>query len=154
MIKNNRYEDERVRLQRLKIGNEALSLLLIFLMVSTLYKQFVSDASFSEYAIEFLGFLGASVYILVRNMIAGNNVFTNLRNKALYIIPLICGLATAAASFFMNRDYHQSGENVWLSIVSIAISFVSSAVGAFIMIYAITKINEKRTKKLEEQYEE
>ena len=148
---NNRYEDERVKLQRLKIGSEALYILMMFLLASALYKQFALNAAFKEYAVEFIGFLGASIYILIRNGFAGNNVFTNLKNKVLYIIPIVCGLATAAASFIMNREYHLSGQNIWLSMISLIVSFVSSAVGAFILVYVLININEKRTTKLEQQ---
>lgn len=152
-MKNNRYEDERVKQQRLKIGNEALILLMIFLMVSVLYQQFLLDASFKEYRVEFIGWLGASLYILIRNIFAGNNIFTNLKSKSLFIIPIICALSATAASFIMNRDYHLSGENIVLSIVTLLITFVISGVGAFAATYIIKKLNEKQSKKLEEKYD-
>lgn len=151
---NNRYEDERVKQQKLKIGSEALWFLMMFLMASVLYKQFVLDAEFKEYMVEFIGFFGASVYIVIRNIFAGNNMFSNLKNKALYIIPLICGLATTAASFVMNREYHMSGENIGLSIAALLVSFASSAVGSFILIYVIYKSNKKRADKLAEKYDQ
>ena len=76
-MKNNNIQDERVTAQKRKITSEAFLLVMTFLIGSILVKQFVYDASFSEYAIEFIAFFGASLYITIRNIFVDNNLFTD-----------------------------------------------------------------------------
>lgn len=67
-------EDERIAAQRRKIQSDACGILLIVLLVSTLVQQYVFDAPFSQYAVEFVCFVGASIYIVIRNIISGNDL--------------------------------------------------------------------------------
>jgi len=152
-MKNNRHEDERVKMQKLKIGSEALSLVMVLLMVSMLVKQFVLEASFKEYMIEFIGFFGASVYIIIRNIFVGNTLFPNTKKKVLFIIPLVCGVTITIVSFLSNLESHLQSGNLVMTLIVLLIAFITSTVGSFVVIYLIYKGNEKRSKKLEEKFD-
>jgi len=152
-MKNNRYEDERVRMQKLKIGSEALSLVMVLLMVSMLVKQFVLEAPFKEYMIEFIGFFGASVYIIIRNIFVGNTLFPNTKKKSLYIIPLVCGVTITIVSFVSNLESHLQSGNLAMTLIVLSVAFITSTIGSFVVIYLIYRSNEKRSKKLEEKFD-
>lgn len=63
-MKNNQINDERVTNIKRQIVGEAYGLVMIFLLSSILIKQFILNAEFSQYAVEFIAFL-VQVYILL-----------------------------------------------------------------------------------------
>lgn len=153
-MKNNRYEDERVRMQKLKIGSEALAILLVLLVVSMLVKQFIFEASFSEYIVEFIGFFGVSIYILIRNIFVGNTLFPNIKKKALFIIPIICGITVTIVSFVSNLEFHLQSGNLAKTLLVLLVAFLSSAIGCFVFTYLLYRGNKIRSKKLEEKFDD
>lgn len=78
-----------------------------FLIISVLIKQFVFDATFSEYAIEFIAFFGACFYILIRSIWVGNNIYScdSQGNRLIIVNSLVIGVTiTATALFLQIRD--------------------------------------------------
>lgn len=86
-MKRQNIQDERVLAQRYKISNEAYSILMIALIASILVQQFLLNAPFEQYAAEFICFFGMSIYMIVRYMMLGINIYGE--GKRAKIIPLV-----------------------------------------------------------------
>ena len=80
-MKTNQMNDERVINERRKITAEAYGLIMIFLLISMLVKQFIFHSEFNEYAVEFIAFFGSSIYIVIRNIFVGNNLYEEAIKK-------------------------------------------------------------------------
>ena len=151
-------QDERVVAQKRKIGSDGFTILLFGLLLSVLIQQYVFDAPFSQYAVEIIFYIIASIYLIVRNMMVGNSLFKdNKRGQKIVVInSLICGLIIAVISTTSN--YIKYGAlrmgNVWNVILIASITFVSGAITCFIAMEILFLANNKRQKQIEEQYED
>lgn len=154
MMKKNHYEDERVKMQRLKITSEAYAILMIILMSSMLIKQFILDASSSEYLVEAVGFFGVSVYILARNIFVGNQLFPGDKKKTMLLRPFITGIVVTVVTYFRNLEAHQNSENIPMTILALLITFASAFISTFAVLYIIDKINTNKIRKLEEKFDD
>ena len=65
-MKKQKFQDERVLTQRRKIGNEALTILLIVLFGSVLVQHYFLNAPFEQYAVEFISFAGISILAILK----------------------------------------------------------------------------------------
>ena len=138
------YDDERIRLQKLKIVNEAYVLVMLVLIVSLLVKQFYLHAAFSEYMTEFIAFFGASVYILVRMVTVGHRIYSGKKKLALILVPLVTSIVVTLLSFLGNYKDHIRIQNFSTSFFALLITFVSSFLGAFVVIMVVDKLSRKQ----------
>src|SRR5665647_2838018 len=94
-MKKNLIHDERAVAQKRKIGSETCNLLLGGLGISLLIKEYVFNVPFSQYATELLCLFGACIYIVIRNIIAGNDLCEtkNSGKKSVVLMSLVVGLA-------------------------------------------------------------
>lgn len=79
-------QDERVLAQQRKIQSDGFTLLIWLLLISVLVQQFFMRAPLSQFLGEFLCMLAASLFVVIRNLIAGNSLYPangskNLRNS-------------------------------------------------------------------------
>ena len=156
-MKNNLIQDERAVAQKRKIGSEACNLLLGGLIISFLIKEYVFSLPFSQYATELLCSLGASIYIVIRNIIAGNDLCEtkNSGKKSVVLMSLVVGLAVCVSAGIAN--YARYGEkytdvtDVAFFLITLAILFVSGTVLTFLIYSPIYTLNQKRQKKIAEE---
>lgn len=143
--------DERIINDRRKITNEAFSLVMVFLIGSILVQQYVFKASFEEYITEFICFFGASIYIIIRNTMLGNRIVSENTNKNRVIIlnSLIVGLVIAVITTYRMMKITPITIEVVPTVLS---SFLIGSLSAGISFFIITKLNERKVKKIEKQY--
>ena len=153
-MKKNLIHDERAVAQKRKIGSEACNLLLGGLIISLLIKEYVFNVPFSQYVTELLCLFGALIYIVIRNIIAGNDLCETKNNgkKSVVLMSLFGGLVTCVTSGIAN--YARYGEKYTDGIfflITLAILFVSGTVVTFLICLPIYKLNQKRQKKIAEE---
>lgn len=153
-MKNNLIQDERAVAQKRKIGSEACNLLLGGLGISLLIKEYVFNVPFSQYATELLCLFGASIYIVIRNIIAGNDLFETKGKgkKSVGLISLVVGLAVCVSAGSANyARYGEKYTDGTFFLITLAILFVSGTVVTFLIYSPIYKLNQKRQKKIAEE---
>lgn len=151
-MKTKRIQDERVTAQKRKITSEAYSYVMIFLLGSVLVKQFVFHAEFSEYAIEFIAFFGSSFYIVIRNLLVGNHLFSMDNNKGKIILnTLVTSSTITVVLAFMNMGERGSRSEFMIQMV---IVFVIAGLASLVSNYGLYKLNQRRIEKLEKHYDE
>lgn len=150
---DNKINDERVIYQKRKITNEAYILIMTFLICSLLIKQLVFRLEFSEYAIEFICFFGASFYILIRNILIGNNLFSNNsdRKKMMVVNSFVSGLTIAAVTFY---NLIRKGTTFNDTILNLILTFIISTLSSFITWFAITKLSQRRIEIIEKKLDD
>ncbi|MCU5331957.1 MULTISPECIES: DUF6773 family protein [Bacillus] len=152
-MKNNIVIDERVQALKRKITNEAFQLLMLFLLGSILVKQFVLRIDFLGYSTEFIAFFGASFYILIRNIFVGNKIFLNeeKKNKSIIINSLINGVVITAVIAIIQYSNSEISEGYGVTLI---VGFLVSTLSTFLIYMIISWVNQKRIKKIEEQFED
>lgn len=153
-MKNNLIQDERTVAQKRKIGSEACNLLLGGLIISLFIKGYVFNVPFSQYATELICLLGAFIYIVVRNIIAGNDLFEtkDKGKKSVVLISLVVGFVVCVSAGSANyARYGEKYTNSTFFLITLAILFVSGTVLTFLIYSPIYKLNQKRQKKIAEE---
>lgn len=153
-MKNNNIQDERVTAQKRKITSEAFLLVMTFLIGSILVKQFVYNASFSEYAIEFIAFFGASLYLTIRNIFVGNNLFPHdnqEKKKSIIVNSLVTGITITAVTAFLH--FKELGNSGGL-IITLVSAFVISTLVSFALYFCLNILNKRRIAKLENRFDD
>lgn len=148
-MKTNQMNDERVINEKRKITTEAYGLIMIFLLISMLVKQFIFHSEFNEYAVEFIAFFGASIYIVIRNIFIGNNLYEE-NKKRLPINSIIMGLSsTFALALLRYKEFNTRNDFILESITT----FICATLSSFLFIYITNKITQKRIKYVENKYD-
>jgi len=153
-MKKNLIYDERDVAQKRKIGSEACNLLLCGLIISLLIKEYIFNVPFSQYATELLCLVGASMYIVIRNIIAGNDLCETKgkSKKSVVLISLVVGLAVCVSGGITNyARYGDKYTDVRFFLITLAILFVCGTVVTFLIYSPIYKLNQKRQKKIAEE---
>lgn len=148
--------DERAVSQKRKIGSETCNLLLGVLLISLLVKEYVLNVPFSQYATEVVCLFGATIYIVIRNIIAGNNLYETKYNngkKSVVVYSLVAGLVVCITAGIANyaRYGEKYADGTLFFLITLAILFVSGTVVTFLMYWPIYLINKKRQKKIAEK---
>lgn len=152
-MKSNVIQDERVAAEKRKIANEAFIFIMIFLIGVVLVKQFIFEASFSEYAVEFIAFFGASFYIMIRNILIGNSPFgidNHRKNRMMIINSVVIGLTNTVVSEFLN--FKRNG--ISLSIKDLIIIFIISILEVFAISFILNILSKRRSEKLENKFDD
>lgn len=158
-MNNHNMRDERVVSQRLKINNEAYGIIMVVLIVSILIQQFLLDAPFTQYAAEFIAFFGISIYVIVRNMTLGLNLFGDGKRakKIPWINSIVLGMTVTAINGILNYSKyseHYQADGIWLFLAGLLIMFVSVSALCFALLFFLNYLNRKRQKKIDEQLDE
>ena len=155
-MKQQKVHDERVTAQRRKIGSETCQLLMFALIGSIFVKQFVYSAPFSQYTVEFICVMGASVYILIRNFLSGINLFDGKRGfKVMVVVNSVITALTVTTinGVFRYRAYEEHfTDELGLFILTLAITFVSAFVITFAILFTSFLLNKKRQEKIEKSF--
>lgn len=152
-MKKQVIKDERILAQKRKIGSDAFQILFYGLLASILIQQYIFTAPFSQYAVEVILLIASSVYILVCNLMVGNNIFSSDKSsgKLVVINSIICGLIVTIINTVLN--YAQLGSlfktDIGNTIMISAITFASAAMVAFVAFSLLYLINKKRQEQIE-----
>ena len=150
-MKKNIIKDERVSMQKQKITTEAFSLIMMFLIGAILVKQFIFQLEFHEYVVEFIAFFGGCIYIIVRNICVGNNLFGENKKSLPIVNSFIIGVTTTAVTTFL---HYEEFNNVNNFIGEMIVAFLSSTLAAYLFYYILNKVTEKRIKVIEKKFDE
>jgi len=154
-MKKNLRQDERAVSQKRKIGSETCNLLLGGLFISLLVKEYVLNVPFSQYATEVICLFGAVIYIVIRNIIAGTDLYETKNNngkKSVIVNSLVGGLAVCVTAGIANyARYGEKYADGTLFFITLAILFVSGTVLIFLGYSVIYILNKKRQKTIAEE---
>jgi len=153
MMKREKIQDERLLAQKRKIGSDAFQILFYGLLLSVLIQQYMFNAPFSQYAVEVVLFLVTSIYVVIRNLMVGNDLFTSnkLGNKLVIINSVVCGLTVAVVNTTLNylkyRDLFKT--DIVNTMLVALITFLSASFIAFVPLETLYIINKKKQMQME-----
>ncbi|MEG0847338.1 MAG: DUF6773 family protein [Niameybacter sp.] len=152
-MKKSIKQDERVVSEKRKIGSDACQLLMVYLIGSVLVQQYVFQAPFKAYAVEFVGFFGASLYIVIRALMRGHEVVPKKNaTKTAVINSLVTGVTIALVTVFLNSGNATTvSEKGGALAMSIGISFVVATGASFVLYMGMNWWSRKRQKALEQE---
>lgn len=152
-MKREKIQDERILIQKRKIGSDAFQILFYGLLLSALIQQYMFNAPFSQYAAEVILFIAISVYIIVRNIMVGNDLFESSKysQKLVVLNSLVTGLVVAIINTTLN--YMKLGEwfkrDIINTLLVAAVTFLSSSIITFIAFETLYIVNKKKQEKIE-----
>lgn len=157
-MKKKNINDERLIFQKRKIGSDAYAIISLGLIVSAIIQQYVFQAPFSQYVVELILFLIGTIYIVLRNIMAGNDLFDdgNKVQKTIIINSIVSGLTIAIitiTSNIINLGLEKMGNTITLLTIFF-ITFLCGA-GVSIICFAILSfINKKGQKAIAIKYDD
>lgn len=154
-MKNQNLQDERILMQRRKISSEAYGILMIVLLVSMVLQQFLFNAPFEQYAAEFICFFGMSIYMTVRYMMVGLNIYgEGERAKRISLVnSIVTGTTITAVNGVLNytRYAEHYKDNIGLFIATLAVTFISATVTVFALLSCFIYLNKKRIESIQKR---
>lgn len=158
-MKTQNLQDERIVAQHRKINSEAYGILMIVLLCSMLVQQFLLNAPFEQYAVEFICFFGMSLYMIIRYMTLGLNIYGEGKraNAIPFVNSIVAGITVTTINGILNytryaEQYKEDGIGYFIAVL--AITFISATVSAFVVLFTLDCINKKRQEKIEKQLDE
>ncbi|MDU1540786.1 MAG: DUF6773 family protein [Paeniclostridium sordellii] len=157
-MKKKKIQDERVLSQKRKIGNDAFQIISLGLFLSVLVQQYIFDAPFSQYAVEMILLITVSLYVIVRNIMVGNDIFdSNKVNQRVVIInSIICGIIITIVNTILNyikfRDIFIT--DIVNSVVVSLVTFVCASFVSFVVLQILYVINKRKQIQIEIQLED
>lgn len=157
-MKKKKIQDERVLSQKRKIGNDAFQIISLGLFLSVLVQQYIFDAPFSQYAVEMILLITVSLYVIVRNIMVGNDIFdSNKVNQRVVIInSIICGIIITIVNTILNyikfREIFTT--DIVNSVVVSLVTFVCASVVSFVVFQILYVINKRKQIQIEIQLED
>ncbi|MDD2235215.1 MAG: hypothetical protein PHZ11_07560 [Desulfitobacteriaceae bacterium] len=158
-MKKQNLQDERVVAQRRKINSEAYGILMIALLFSMLIQQYLLNAPFKQYAVEFICFLCMSFYVIIRYMTLGLNIYgEGKRAKAIPIVnSIVAGIVVTVINGVLNytqyaAQYREAGIGYFIAVL--AITFISATVLSFVVLFGLDYLNKKKQSKIQKQLDE
>ena len=145
--------DERVILSKRKIQSDGFMLVYFILLISILIQQFL-EAPVSQYIVEMVVWIAMSVYLLICNLVKGNDIYPSKNGKSNSFIILqsvFTGIIIAIITTIQN--YFSYGEIVKDTIVFNAIavgavSFISASIMTFLVLKLFAYLNDKKQEKI------
>ncbi len=141
-MKNDRIQDERIVLTRRKIQSDAYQVLVCILVISIIVQQFFLNAPFSQFAVEFFCLIGSGIYMTIRHLTAGIDIWSSKEksSKSLLISILTSGVISVILLAFL------SGED---NIENLVLFFVCFTVFSFIIHTLMRFINKKKQESID-----
>lgn len=144
-----RYKDERVVREQRKIASEAFQLVLMFLLGSILYKQFVLDYEFNAYMIEYIAFFGSVFYVVFRKIYLGIDVNNKKSELRTYLInSLVSSIVIVVVIIFINEKDLNTGVIIE-GILGFIVAYIITLLTQLGMSFLSKKRADKITKELE-----
>lgn len=148
-MKKQIVKDERVLTLRRKIQSDAFQIIIIGLLVSILIQQYVFKAQFPQYAVEAVMLIAASIYVVVCNLMVGNDIFDSTKSsrKLVIISSLVCGGAVAVVSAVLNENLFKAGN--LSAVFVVVVTFLSATFTSFVVLEFFYRANKKKQESLE-----
>lgn len=152
-MKKTIIKDERLITEQRKTISEAFTLVMIFLLASTLVQQLVFKATFQQYAVEFIAFFGGCAYMLVRNILLGNTIFQERSEKKYPFLlnVLVIGVTVTLTNTFLGHEDFTSTTDL---LTTMLIGFVISTFSASLCLFIIYQLSKKRAATLEKKFDQ
>ena len=143
-MKDDNIRDERIVFERRKIQSDAYQILIYCLLISIVIQQFILNAPFSQFAVEFFCLIGMGIYMTIRHLTIGIDIFNSTRNsnKKILINGLTSGVISVVPLAILAKE-----KNIWNLIIFIVV--FSSLY--FIAHVALRFINEKKQKQINQR---
>lgn len=154
-MKREKIQDERIIFQKQKIGSDAFGIVFFGLLISVLLQQIVFEAPLSQYAAEFILFTVAAIYVVLRNIVAGIDIFAKVQRDAeLSLNSIVTGITITALTTTLNTfnyGLEKMGGISGIALVAI-VTFVSATLLVYIAFKFLYMINKKRQEQLDDKY--
>jgi hypothetical protein len=143
-MKKSKMNDERIVSQRRKIQSDAYQILVYCLMISVLIQQFIMNAPFEQFAVEFFCLIGSGIYITIRNLSVGVYIWDppNQTNKKLLTNSIISGGICVSLLIILAGD-----RKVW----NMTLIFVAVTIIHFLTHLVLRNINKKRQRQIDDE---
>ena len=158
-MKKQNPQDERIVTQRRKINSEAFGILMMVLLVSVLVQQLILNAPFEQYAVEIICFFVMSVYLVVRNMTLGLNIYgEGKRAKGISLLnSLTTGIVVTAINGVLNytqyaEKYQDNGIGYFFAVLGI--TFISATATVFIVLMSVNYLNKRKQAQIQKQLDD
>jgi len=158
-MKKQNLQDERVIAQRRKINSEAYGILMIALLCSILVQQFLLKAPFEQYAVEFICFFGMSLYVIIRYLTLGLNIYSEGKRAKIitFVNCIVTGIVVTSINGVLNytqyaEKYNKDGIGYFIAVL--AVTFISATVLAFVVLSCLHYLNKKEQAKIKKQLDE
>lgn len=158
-MKNQTLKDERVINGKRKIQSHGFQIVWLVLLITVLIQQYLYKAPFTQYAVEFLIVIGMSIYVVIANIIIGNDIFNSKKRGQVIIVinSLVTGITVSVISTIINyinySDKIQHSTPIHLALVS-GITFLSTTALAFIVLEIFYFINNKKQEAIDKKLNE
>jgi peptidoglycan/LPS O-acetylase OafA/YrhL len=157
-MKKQDMQDERVVAQRRKINSEAYGILMIVLLGSILV-QFLLNAPFKQYAVEVICFFGMSLYMTIRYMTLGLDIYgEGKRAKAIpFVNSIVAGLVVTVINGVLNYVQYAEKyieEGIVYFIAVLAVTFISATISTFVVMSCLNYLNKKNQTRIQKQLDE
>lgn len=145
-MKNEQIKDERIQNQKMKIQSDAYQILMLCLLVSMLIQQFLLKAPFSQFAVEFFCFFGISLYLIIRYLYEGIDIWgfgksKHIANKKSLLSVLVCGVVCILVYVILTGE-----KNLWniftLLLIITAVYFAQQIGLRFLIRHKQKQIND------------
>jgi uncharacterized membrane protein len=151
-MKKRKIHDERVITLQRKIQSDGFIIVMIMLLISIIVQLAFFETTLEHYAVELICFIGMGIYLIIRDIIHGNNIFP--MSKRFKAMPLLISLGTAFVftaiqgvwNYFSFLVVYQN--NISLFLFGIIIGFISMTVGCFVVWSFISYLIKKRQEKI------
>lgn len=159
-MKKQNLQDERVLAQRRKINSEAYGILMTILLCSVLVQQRLLNAPFEQYSVELICFFGMSLYMIIRYMTLGLDIYgeEGKRTKVnSFLYSIVTGIIVTVANGVLNytqyaEQYREDGIGYFIAVL--AVTFLSATVSAYVVLSCLKYLNAKRQAKIQKQLDE
>lgn len=139
-----KIRDERVVSLRRQIQSDAYSILISILVISILIQQFLLNAPFAQFAVEFICLIGMGIYVTIRYISVGVDVWNtdSTSNKKLIFNSLFSGIIITISLVVI------AGER---DIMNMVLIFIVSSVTLFIINFLRNSAIKKKLKRIDDE---
>jgi hypothetical protein len=144
IMKKSKINDERIVSQRRMTQSDAYQILVYCLMISVLIQQFIMNAPFEQFAVEFFCLIGSGIYITIRNLSVGVYIWDppNQTNKKLLTNSIISGGICVSLLIILAGE-----RKVW----NMTLIFVAVTIIHFLTHLVLRNINKKRQRQIDDE---
>ena len=143
-MKNMINQDERILSLRRKIQSDAYQILIYGLLASILIQQFILKAPFSQFAVEFICLILMGIYMTIRHLTAGIDLwnFKERTNKKIIINGLTSSIISVTLIAVLEGERNLRN----LVILFLIITMIN-----FIANYTFQYLNKKRQRQIDDK---
>ncbi len=158
-MKNKNLQDERILSQHRKVYSEAYFISIILLIISLGLQQLLFNASLEQYAAELICILIPAVYIIIRHIILGLDLYSDKQHKKriLLLYSLLAGFMVTILNGIRNYInyadvYKRNGIGYFIAVLFI--TFISAAALVFIILSCLNYLSIRKQEKIQKQFDE